>query len=94
MSPASIQQKAAEALREIRGLAGANRVRFTGHARRRMTERGAQVNDVLNALRNASRCTSDTDAPGRWKVFGEDLDGAELVAVVVIEDGVLVITVH
>lgn len=31
---------------------------------------------------------------GRWKVFGEDLDGDELVCVVTIEAGVVVVTVY
>ncbi len=31
---------------------------------------------------------------GRWKVFGEDLDGDELVCVVTVEAGVVVVTVY
>jgi hypothetical protein len=31
---------------------------------------------------------------GRWRVEGEDLDGDELTVVVVIEDGVVVVTLY
>ena len=43
------------------------------------------------ALTNAATCVGH-DA-GRWKVAGPDWDGEDLMAIVVLEDGVLVVTV-
>lgn len=42
-----------EALKAIRGLAGANRIRVSAHAYERMKERGAGYKDVHHALVNA-----------------------------------------
>ena len=82
---------AAAALVEIRGYAMANRIRISRHAWQRMAERGAQYEDVRHALATARRCKAqDGD---RWKVLGADRDGDELVLVVVIEAGVIVVTV-
>jgi hypothetical protein len=83
---------AAEALRDVRGYAAAGRLRFTRHARERMRERGATASDVRHALSSATRCDEATEA-GRWKVRGQDLDGDELVMVVVLEGDVVVVTV-
>ncbi len=48
---------AVAALRDIRGYAAANRVRFTKpHAFDRMDERGLVIDDVLHALREARSC--------------------------------------
>ncbi len=84
MSPAE-----AQALEEIRGYASANRVRFTRHAWDRMDERGIAERDVLHVLGSAS-CVAQ--ANGTWKVPSMDTAGDALTAVVVLEDGVLVVT--
>lgn len=47
---------------------------------------------VRHALAGARRC--DAADQGHWKVFGEDLEGDELVCVVAIEAGVVVVTVY
>lgn len=39
---------------------------------------------------NARSCAPQTD--GKWKVEGSDLDGDDLTVVVVIDDGLLVVT--
>jgi hypothetical protein len=83
---------AANALADIRGYAAANRIRIVRHAWQRMAERGAQYEDVRHALAGARRCKAADQ--GRWKVFGEDLDGDELVCVVTIESGLVVVTVY
>lgn len=83
---------AAAALVEIRGYAAANRIRISRHAWERMAERGAQYEDVRHALAMARRCKSQEG--GRWKVSGTDRDGDELVLIVVIEAGVVVVTVY
>jgi hypothetical protein len=83
---------AATALVDIRGYAAANRILIVRHAWQRMAERGAQYEDVRHALAGARKCRA-TDHQGRWKVFGEDRDGDELVCVVAIEGGVVVVTV-
>lgn len=84
---------AAQALADIRGYASANRIRFTKHARKEMRECGAEPEDVQHALANATACVLSTDGPGRWETTGPDWNGKELTCVVVIDDGVLVITV-
>ncbi len=83
---------AANALADIRGYAAANRIRIVRHAWQRMAERGAQYEDVRHALAGARKCKAADQ--GRWKVFGEDLDGDELVCVVTIEAGLVVVTVY
>jgi hypothetical protein len=45
---------------------------------------------VVHALKHATAC-APSDA--KWKVSGPDLDGDELTAVVVLEVGVIVVTV-
>ena len=55
-----------------------------------MRERGAQFEDVREALVTASKCTADEDE--KWKVTGVDRDGDELTLVVALEDGVVVVT--
>ena len=79
-----------EALRDIRGFAAAGRVRFTRHARERAAERAGGELQVIGALRNATACEPSED---KWKVSGPDLDGDDLTAVVVVEAGVVVVTV-
>ena len=80
----------AQALDDVHGYAAANRVRFSRHAWQRMDERGATEVDVLHALKTAASCVAQ--ANGRWKVPSKDREGDDLVAVVAIEDGVLVVT--
>lgn len=82
----------AEALAEIRGLAGAGRVEFTDHARDEMQEAGSDFLDVMNALRKATYCRHQPKND-RWKVQGPDRSGEELTVIVVLEDGILVVTV-
>lgn len=80
----------AQVLEMLHGYAGANRVRFTRHARQRMRERNATEDDVVHALKSATACVAQDH--GRWKVPSVDIDGEALVAVVAIEDGALVVT--
>lgn len=83
---------ASAALVEIRGFAAANRFRISRHAGERMVGRGVQYEDVRRALSTARRCKAqDGD---RWKVSGADVDGDELTLIVIIEGGVIVVTVY
>jgi hypothetical protein len=84
--------EAATALADIRGFASANRIVIVRHAWQRMAKRGAQYEDVRQALAGARKCRAADQ--GRWRVFGEDLDGDELVCVVAIEAGLVVVTVY
>jgi len=79
------------ALADIKGFGAANRIRIGRHAWERMAERGVLYEDVRNALATARSCRAQDG--GRWKVFGSDGDGDELVLVVVLEAGVIVVTV-
>jgi len=79
------------ALADIRGFGAANRVLIGRHARERLAERGVLYEDVRNALAAARSCKVQDG--GRWKVFGSDRDGDELVLIVVLEAGVIVATV-
>lgn len=79
-----------EALEEIRGLASANRYALSPHAFERMLLRNVRPMDVRHALVKARDCREQTE--GRWKVLGPDLDKDDLTMVVVVEDGVVVIT--
>jgi hypothetical protein len=56
-----------------------------------MKERGATFADVLYALTNAEACVLQPN--GRWRVDGQDPDGDGLTAVVVLEAGVVVVTI-
>ncbi|MFH2007578.1 MAG: DUF4258 domain-containing protein [bacterium] len=85
MTPAEL-----EALRDIRGYAAAGRVIISRHARRRMAERGANDLDVMQALASAKSCESQPR--DRWRVESTDLDGNPLAVVVVIEAGLIVVT--
>jgi hypothetical protein len=79
-------------LQQIRGYAKASRLSFTRHARERMGQRGVGEQDVRKALVHANRCQEGNE-PNRWKVTGPDVDGDALDIVVVIDDGLLIITV-
>ena len=80
----------AEALADVRGYASAGRITILEHARRRMRERGADFEDVREALVTATRC--EVGDRGRWKVTGLDRDGDELTAVVELADEDVVVT--
>jgi hypothetical protein len=81
----------AEALADVRGYAGANRIRYTSHARLRMSQRGVAFADVRHALMTAALCSAQPE--GTWKIESVDRSGDELTAVVALEDGVHVVTV-
>jgi len=81
----------AEALGAIRGLAGAYRVVISSHAYQRMNQRGATFQDVHHALVHAQCCVWQAQK-GTWKVESADLDGDALTLAVVIQDGVIVVT--
>lgn len=80
----------AQILADVRGYALAGRVRFTRHAWLRVDERQATQGDVLHALTAAERCRGVGEE--RWRVEGKDRDGDDLTVIVVLEDGVLVVT--
>lgn len=80
-------------LDDVRGYARAGRIRYSWHARNeRMPERSVSYGDVESALTNAVSC--DPAEGEKWKVIGPDLDGDDLELVVVVEEGVLVITAY
>jgi hypothetical protein len=80
-----------EALDLVRGYAAANRIRLTRHARARMEERCATHEDVKQALMSATGCQPEPDE--HWLVTGgRDRDETPLALVVVIEDGIIVVT--
>lgn len=80
----------AQALADVRGYASAGRYVLSAHAKRRALERGVRPADVRFALVSALTCCDQGD--GSWKVPSRDMDGDDLTVVVVIEDGVLVVT--
>ncbi len=83
----------AEALQHIKGYASAGRIRYSPHALERMAERGAREDDVRRAIATATRAVGQ--ANGRWLVTGGvDRDGDELTPVVVLEGGVVVVTLY
>lgn len=82
-----------QVLADIRGYASVNRIRFSPHALKEMRECGAEPEDAQHALANATGCKVSKDGPGRWETTGPDLDGEVLTCVVVLDDGVVVITV-
>jgi hypothetical protein len=78
-------------LQQVRGLARANRIVLSAHAAERMRSRRVQYGDVRHALVHAMRASpSEGD---RWRVEGPDLDGDDLSVVLVLEDGIIVVTV-
>jgi hypothetical protein len=82
-----------EVLRDVRGYSEAGRIVLTKHARRRMLERGAMYADVRYALLTAVGC-SDGDEPNKWIIESADRDGDAMTLVVVLEAGVIVVTLH
>ena len=84
-----------EALRVVRGLARANRIRFTAHAARESVECGATRADVRYALANVRRVRpSGRGRASDWTVSGPDEVGDELEVAIILDDGILVITVY
>jgi len=87
--------EAEAALRAVRGLAKANRLVFTKHAAREAVECGASRHDVCCALANSKSIReSGKGRASDWTVIGPDEDGDDLEIAVVLEDGILVITVY
>jgi len=85
----------AEALRVIRGLARANRIWLTAHAKREAAECGATHEDIRCALVNArSVRASGRGRASDWTVVGQDSVGDDLEIALIIEDGLLIITVY
>jgi hypothetical protein len=85
----------AEALRVVRGLARAKRIRLTGHAEREAAECGATRAHIRCALANATSIRgSGRGRASDWTVVGPDLDGDELHLALIIKDGLLIITVY
>ena len=85
----------AEALRAIRGLARANRIWLTAHARREAAECGATHEDIRCALIHATSIrASGRGRASDWTVVGPDSDGDDLEIALIIEDGLLIITVY
>lgn len=83
-------QAEAQALADVRGYALAYRIEYGPHAWKRMRERGAKREDVREALVTATICQAQPEE--RWKVTGLDTAGDALTVIVVIEDGVVVVT--
>ena len=85
----------AEALRVIRGLARANRIRLTAHAAREAVECGATRDDIRCVLSNANQVrASGRGRASDWTAVGPDENGDDLEVALILEDGVLVITVY
>jgi hypothetical protein len=84
----------AEALARVRGYALAGRFVFsrTGHAGLRMRQRNVRLQDVRSALVRAFHCSAQEN--GRSKVEGPDVDGDDLTVIVLIEDGLIIVTVY
>ncbi len=80
----------AQALADIRGYARAGRVEFTSHALLRARQRRVRVSEVVTALAYASACSLEEGE--KWRAACHDADGDPLAIVVVIEDGLLVVT--
>jgi hypothetical protein len=80
----------AEALAEIRGYARSGRVEFTHHALVRARQRRVRVDEVVEALAYAQACRFEEGE--KWRASCLDADGDPLEVVVVIEDGLLVVT--
>ena len=91
-----VQMTEDEALKLVHGYASANRYEIHPHAWSRMRGIGrnllTSVEDVHHALCEARRAVFQPDSE-RWKVEGPDRDGDDLSLVVVIDDGLVVVTV-
>jgi hypothetical protein len=78
--------------RDIRGYACAGRIGLTHHARVRCRERSISPREVVEALMHARRCVPA--GGGRVRVHARNRVGERIVVIVVIEDGLVVVTVH
>lgn len=80
-----------ERLALVRGYAAAGRWEVErSHGIPRMRQRGASFVDVEYGLLNGTWC--DVQENGRWKLGTTDVDGDELTLILVVDDGVLVVT--
>jgi hypothetical protein len=85
----------AEALRVVRGLARANRIRLTAHAAREAVECGATRDDIRCALADAKRIrASGRGRASDWTAVGSDKSGDDLEVALILDEGILVITVY
>lgn len=84
---------ATTALGTIRQYAVAGRLIYTAHAREQMAKRNISRGDVNRALQNAKSCRAG-DTAAKWIACGPDLDGDDLDVVVVIEAGLVIVTVY
>lgn len=80
----------AEALADVRGYARAGRVEVTDHAVKRARQRRLRIDEIVHALAYAHECRHEEGE--RWRALCRDRDGDLLEAIVVIEDGLLVVT--
>lgn len=78
------------ALADVHGYAGANRIKLTRHAQERMEQRGTRLRELRAILISAPSCSAQPS--GRWRVHGVDGDGDGLDVIVVLEDGLIVVT--
>ncbi len=81
---------------EVRGYSGTNRVTLSFHANRRLRQRGGGPADAVYALAHAVSCTdqrADPSRAGDWRITGPDTEGDDITCVVVLADGVVVVTV-
>jgi hypothetical protein len=84
-----------EVLEAIRSCGRANRIRFTAHAAREAAECGATRDDIRCALANAKSIrASGRGRSSDWTVMGPDLDGDDVEIALILEGGVLIITVY
>ena len=81
------------ALAEARACGLAGRVRYTAHALERRAERRVTHLDVCTALGRATGVAAGRPTGRPWRLTGCDQDGDELDVVMVLKDGVLVVTV-
>lgn len=77
-------------LADIRGYAAANRIILTVHARQRMVERRTRYQELRSILARAATCSALPNE--RWRVHGVDADGDALDIIVVVQDGLIIIT--
>lgn len=86
------QQTAALILAECHLAGTSGRFIYGDHALDQMNSRNVSRGDVRSALGNATAATFQPDN-GRWKIVGMDRSGDSLSLAVVLENGIVVITV-
>jgi hypothetical protein len=82
-----------KALAEIQTLAARNFIRYSSHARKRMSQRGATAADVRKALLTATAADWQVDHQTWHVTGGTDTDGDDLTCNVAIEADVVVVTI-